>query len=370
MPADDAGAVMAHIRQRGKRWQALIRRRGVNESRTFDTKGAAERWARRREADADEGARTGKAPGTVGDLLDRYERELRQLGKPIGRTKAATLNVLRRHLGELPLRRLDSHAVRELAKARRAEGAGPVTVGIDLSYLATVLRTAKALLGLPVSPEPVMEAREALRQVGAIGKPRHRERRPTGPELAAVLAHVDKRTHVTIPMATIIRFALASGMRCGEITRLRWADLDPGRRVVMVRSRKDPRRKDQNDVLVPLLDVTGEDALRLILAQARTGERIFPYDERSVSAAFTRACKSLEIEDLHFHDLRAEFASRALEAGMSIDDVALCTGHREWRTLQRYARTRPEDVPIRFPARSASATPVSPLAGRSRRSRP
>ena len=57
-------------------------------------------------------------------------------------------------------------------------------------------------------------------------------------------------------------------------------------------------------------------------------------------AAFTRACKVLGIEDLHFHDLRHEGVSRLFELGKTIPQVACFSGHRSWQSLQRYAHIR------------------------------
>ena len=61
---------------------------------------------------------------------------------------------------------------------------------------------------------------------------------------------------------------------------------------------------------------------------------------RVESAAFTRACKALEIEDLHFHDMRHEGASRLFEMGLTIPQAMCVTGHRTWASLQRYAHLR------------------------------
>lgn len=76
---------------------------------------------------------------------------------------------------------------------------------------------------------------------------------------------------------------------------------------------KDPREKDGNNRLVPLLNLGGFDALRLIRVQRKyhpRGDLIFPYNPRSVGTAFRRACRELKIENLHFHDLRHEATSR------------------------------------------------------------
>src|SRR3546814_8975561 len=72
------------------------------------------------------------------------------------------------------------------------------------------------------------------------------------------------------------------------------------------------------------------------------GDRIFPYNPRSVGTAFRRACRALKIENLHFHDLRHEATSRLFEAGLRIEQVALVTGHRDWKMLKRYTHLRPE----------------------------
>ena len=57
--------------------------------------------------------------------------------------------------------------------------------------------------------------------------------------------------------------------------------------------------------------------------------RIFPHNHRSVSAAFTRACDELKIEDLHFHDLRGTAATKFYLAGMSEREIGEIMGWEE-----------------------------------------
>jgi integrase len=71
--------------------------------------------------------------------------------------------------------------------------------------------------------------------------------------------------------------------------------------------------------------------------------RIFPHAAQSVSTAFQRATEELGIEDLRFHDLRHDGASRLFEAGWTIERVALVTGHKDWNMLRRYTQLRAED---------------------------
>jgi len=58
------------------------------------------------------------------------------------------------------------------------------------------------------------------------------------------------------------------------------------------------------------------------------------------SSSHARACKTLGIEDLHFHDMRHEGISRRFEMGWNIPNVATVSGHRRWNTLKRYAHIR------------------------------
>lgn len=119
-------------------------------------------------------------------------------------------------------------------------------------------------------------------------------------------------------------------------------------KMLLIRDRKDPRRKAGNDQRIPFLKVSGYDPCELIEQQPQLpgsrGERIFPYNGKSVGTAFWRACRNLKIEYLHFHDLRHEGTSRLFEAGFTIEQVALVTGHKDWKVLHRYTHIHPENL--------------------------
>lgn len=363
---------VATFQRRGDRWQAQVRKTGAaSQSKTFPTKAAARRWATRIEGEIDAGRAQGGpiATGTLAELIDRYEREIDPI-KRFGRTKANSLRLIRTGLGAIRLRDLTAARIIKFARDRHAAGAGPVTVAVDLSYLGTVLRTARALWRLSVDAAAVKEAREALRMVGLVDSSRKRERRPTPMEIERLCMYWCSNPRQSIPMADLTEFAIASGMRLGEICRIRWRDLDAVGRTVIIRDRKHPREKSGNDEVVPLLDVTGYGALAIIQRQPPSGDgRIFPYKAKTVSTLFTRAVQALRIENLHFHDLRREAASRMFEAGMRVEQVALVTGHLEWKTLQRYTKLRPEDITAAFPPlapESTSGTPRRDKAGAGR----
>jgi integrase len=169
-----------------------------------------------------------------------------------------------------------------------------------------------------------------------------RERTPTDAELRRLFDHWEQNPWQKIPMVAICQFALASAMRLSEITRITAEDVNEDQRAVWIRKRKHPRKKEQNDQLVPLVG----EAWTMVAAKLEhqnTG-RLFPYNPRSVSSAFTRACQACGIEDLHFHDLRHAATAALFRMGLDIPRVALITGHHSWENLKRYTNLKPGDV--------------------------
>jgi len=73
-------------------------------------------------------------------------------------------------------------------KKRARQGAGPVTLAIDFSYLKTLLTHATAIHGIIVDTECVRLARTALSHLGLIGRSTERERRPTEDEKSDIIA--------------------------------------------------------------------------------------------------------------------------------------------------------------------------------------
>jgi len=333
---------VASILQVKGKWRAQVRRKGQPVyTRTFDTKTEADRWARQLEVDIDRGleAKPGRSKGvTVADLIGTY-RKMRERARPISdaSTEHYTLRHLEHHLGNRDAQRLMPQDLVGYCSARRDDGAGPYTCNMDIGKLGTVLRYA-ALAAKVTLPDVVGQARPLLTHLGLIGGGGRRERRPTEDELLRLVEYLE-REHGAL-YADVVRFAVLTAMRRGEITRLRWADVDEAKKLVLVRDRKHPRRKVGNNEWIPLLG----EAWAVVQRQAKSGELIFPVHEQTLSKYFTWACRALSIPDLHFHDLRHEGTSRLFEAGYEVQQVALVTGHKDWRHLKRYTNLKPEDL--------------------------
>jgi integrase len=310
------------------------------ESKTLSSRAAAGRWATFREAELEDPTAfvRAAAKGTrLRDLIRWYLNEFQAIGK-WGRTKQTTLEFLERHkIGEADALLLTVPILVDHIRARRAQGTGPATAGNDLTWIRCVLRAARSVKGLPVKPQLVEEARNACRELRLIRRSGQRDRTPTYEELEALDRHFEqseRRGYETIPMRQIIWFAIYSTRREEEITLLRRSDNESDRKLGMVRDAKHPTDKDGNHRTFRYTP----EAWAIMESQPiqQDEDRIFPYNCKTIGERFRRACRLLEIENLHFHDLRHEGTTRLFEQGLAIPEVAAHTLHTSWSVLQRY----------------------------------
>lgn len=332
---------MASTIKIGDSWRTTVSPKGAKRiTKSFPTKAMAKAWGTKIEAEINSKKYQdgrGLASVTLESLIDRYIEEI-GVEKTFGKNKAAVLASLKMSLGDLSLSELTDDRLTRYVKDRRANGAGGVTINIDLTYLGSVLKTARQLWKIPVSLEPITVARANMGHLGISTRSNERDRRPTNDEIKRLCAYFDQRSE--LPMRDIINFAIATAMRLSEIVGLRWEHLNRKDKTIVIKDRKHPRQKKGNDQEVPLLG----DAYKIALRQPQDGDLIFPYKAETISTIFPRACTELKIADLHFHDLRHEGVSRLFEQGYMIEQVALVSGHRDWKMLARYTQIRAKDL--------------------------
>ncbi|HMM77426.1 MAG TPA: tyrosine-type recombinase/integrase [Gammaproteobacteria bacterium] len=317
------------------------------QTKSFKKKAAAESWAKRRVIELEEVAPSDRQADsvTVGSMIGRYIKEYAELSG-FGRTKRAALEALMRtDLARVLLVSLSAPTLIAHVVSRRKSGAGPATVQNDLIWLSVVAKAARASWGYPVDLQAIEDAVRHCRAQRLVTKSRRRTRRPTADELDRLSKHFQSRDgRAEIPMHDLMWFAVYSGRREAEITRLLRSDNNPTDLTGVVRDLKHPTLKGINRVFKYT-----REAWEIMQRQPQIEDRIFPYNAKSVSAAFTRACHILEIADLRFHDLRHEATSRLFEAGYSIVEVQQFTLHESWDVLKRYVQLRPGQVKHREP---------------------
>lgn len=321
--------------------QLRIKRDGkvvFSEARNFEKKATAEGWLSRRRFEMSQpGAleKADKRKGTLADAIDLYTADVKNIGK----TKAQVLQAIKRYeIADKQMSAIRSDDVFELARQLGGEDRQPQTVLNYISHLGAIFALAKSYR-FDVERDVVKDALESTRRVGWTRKSGKRQRRPTIEEMNRLMDHfseVQRKRPSSNPMHVIAAFALFSTRRQEEIIKITWSDLDEIHSRVTVREMKNPGQKVGNDVICDL----PPEAMAIIRTMPRNDARIFPYSTDAVSAAFTRACKFLAIDDLHFHDLRHEGVSRLFELGWTIPQVSAVSGHRSWSSLQRYSHLR------------------------------
>lgn len=273
----------------------------------------------------------------ITELIEKYIAEMAGMpDKAIGASHLYTLRALQKApIGQIHAEKLTAQDVIAHAKMRRQKVCA-ATVTQDLTYLRGPLDYAAIGFDMPqISSIAITQAKPLLSKNNLTGKGRPRDRRPTQDEIDALNAYFDAHDR-EIPMRTIFEFARVSCRRLSEITRLQWGDVDFENRTCLVRDMKDPKHKKGNHHRFALLGRAWE----IVMQQPRRSvnvpsERIFPYNSRSVGAAYTRAKKALGIENLRFHDNRRESASALFEQGYGVAEVMTQTGHKTPAMLMR-----------------------------------
>lgn len=352
---------MATVQQRSNgRWQAKIRRQGYpDQSRTFAKKADAEAWARKVESELERGVWRDTAEAertTLAQALERYEREVTP------RKKGAVQETYKvRALRRLPLASKSLARIRgaDIAEFRDAELArlAPSSVVKQLALLSNLFEVARKEWGIEVD-NPVRK----------ISKPKFdnsRARRLEVEEARYLLAAVDNPGHSVQTksgdrrnewMPLIVRWAIETAMRQGEILVLDWRHVDLEKRTAHLPETKNgtARTVPLSSAAVALIQPSGN------VQRMRRG-RVFPTTASALKQSFARAVLRARrdyekdcaargespapgfLEDLHFHDLRHEATSRLAER-LQLHELMRVTGHKDTRMLARYYHPRPADL--------------------------
>jgi len=334
------GTIVARRRQSGGiayMAKIILKQQGTvihRESKTLETHKSASQWLKARETELSkpgEIERLKRRDVPLSEAIDRYRSSSK---KVIGRTISNILELLKGYkiagMGCGDIRSTDIiDLARQLGRDRK-----PQTVHLYLSTLSSIFAVAQPAWGYPLDKRQMEDARAVAARLGLVGSSRRRERRPTVPEINALMELYANRRG--IPMTKVITFAIFSTRRREEITRLEWADVDQLHSRILVRAMKHPDGTAGNDVWCDL----PPEALAIINGMPRTGKRIFPFHVQAITNSWTRACIKLRIKDLHFHDLRHDAVSRLFEIGLDIPRVSCVSGHRSWSNLKRYTHIR------------------------------
>ena len=150
----------------------------------------------------------------------------------------------------------------------------------------------------------------------------------------------------------MIRVAVGTGLRRGELLNLHWSDVDLDREELMVRHRDDFSPKNGQERVVPLRG-DAFDALQSMKERRKPipGDRVFldandePPKEDRVTKRFKFYVRKAELEDkedLKFHSCRHTTGSWLSMQGVPLRIISEILGHSSTQVTEKYSHLQPE----------------------------
>jgi len=340
---------LASIYKRGPyQWQALIRRKGFDtQAKVFNTKAEAEAWAQVTESEMVRGvfiSRKEAESTTLSEALDRYAQEVSSKKKGAYQESRRIENLKRHNLAKRYLASIQGKDIAEY-RDERLKSVSQASVRLELALLSHLFNTAIREWGMNGILNPVTQIRLPKKAIS-------RDRRLFPGEEEKLLAECDKYGG---DLPYVVRLALITGMRRGELASLTWDNIDLKKRTATLPETKTGEKRG-----VPLSSA----AVQILKdIPRRLDGKVFGFiDSHSITTAFIRSVNRArstyekECEDkgenpdpsflknLTFHDLRHEATSRFFEKGLNPMQVAAITGHKTLQMLKRYTHLKAEDL--------------------------
>jgi len=270
---------------------------------------------------------------TFSAFIDNWYRPWAQLNKRPSTYKSDTwrLRVLEEHFGEYPLNQIVRPMV-ETFKATQAEkpnqyGRTPTGASVNrLLELGSAIFTKVA--------EWTYYEYNPFRQVKHF-REQSRKRVLTPKEESQLDKVLNRSSRRMLRLCVLL--ALHAGLRKGEILNLRRREVDFEQEWLVILDAKT------GDRIVPMNTVV-KHALRHALPQTGNPDDLIFGDVDWIKDAWPTVCREAKIENLHFHDLRATYVTRILEAGYDSFTARDAAGHTNIKTTGIYARTSIERV--------------------------
>ncbi len=157
-----------------------------------------------------------------------------------------------------------------------------------------------------------------------------RERVLTHAEETRLLeACTGRRTH----LHGLLVCAIDTGMRRGELLKLRWGDVDFTFREIVITALNSKTARARHVAMTARV----YENLRRLQAQAPPDESVLVFGiTDTFKRGFASACRAASITGLRFHDLRHTAITRMIQAGVAPMEVMKISGHTQMTTFTRY----------------------------------
>ena len=309
-----------YVRKHYKKWQAVIRRKGIKTiTKSFISKAECSKWARNVERELDRGNVIDFSEAqrvTLGEILQRFIREEKHKKIKSWRMYEFRIGILLKDtISDTNLLRLSSKHLSEFKDRKRKE-VGPSTWNKYLSLISVVIDTAMKDWGIYLPNNPV---RNAEREKEAIP----RNRTLVGDEYQRLMEACSLSGNTYLQC--LVQFSIETAMRKGEVLASRYEDINFANQTLTI-----PVTKNGEPRTIPL---SGKAISILQSMPRRLDGKIFPITPDSLKFWWNQALRRAKITDFRYHDLRRYACSMLFERGLSVPEVQLISGHKDPRVL-------------------------------------
>lgn len=324
---------MASIRKYKSKWQAQIRRKGNKSiSKSFLYRKDAETWARSMERELDTGSPTVDLnllkTTSLANLLIRY-RDTVAIKKRGQKTETYWINVFLKHrISNLPLSEVSS-AIFAAYRDERLDSVKASSVCREFCVYQHAFQVAIDEWGFPLKSNPLLKVKKPSFND-------QRTRRLNNGELEKILNYCNDKDYLELKNTIVL--AIETGMRRGELLRARKFHFNEYDKTLFI-----PLTKNGHARTIPLTSTA-----KNIINNLGDDAFVYSHTMEGLKSAWQRLIKRTNIDGLRFHDLRHEAISRFFEMGLSVPEVALISGHRDYRMLQRYTHLKPEQIALKL----------------------
>jgi integrase len=156
-------------------------------------------------------------------------------------------------------------------------------------------------------------------------------------EQRLLAACVDRRAHLN----PLIICALDTGMRRGEMFKMRWRDIDFGSGEIFIPQTNTKTEVARSVGMTPRLRAALED-LWAESPQSMSGLAFGPLV--TVKVAWKSACDLAKLKNFRLHDCRHTATTRMIASGSPHTEVMKITGHSQLKTFLRYLNITPQSA--------------------------
>ena len=232
---------------------------------------------------------------------------------------------LQPHLGDTLLRDITRDQISVIAELKLSQSS-PATVNRYLSLIRAVLRRAAF----------DWEWTTKVPRIRFYKEPRRRVRWLTPDQVHQLLAELNPHQR------DLVLFALATGLRHGNVVRLEWTQVDISKSISWIHP---DQAKSRRALSVPL------NKIALDVVRRQIGLHpvfVFSYKGKPIKSAntkaWTAALKRSGIENFRWHDLRHTWASWMVQQGVSLAVLQEMGGWETVSMVKRYAHLAPSHL--------------------------